>query len=387
MATSRKNTIITVSLIVAAFFLYYVLFMRRAFVRNDIRFPYFWSKELNRTLRRYVETLPSRQVLFVTGTYQSGKSRALDIISKELRDRLVIKLTGSNPLSLEVFADQLKHSILRGLINICPLMTADQIKTLNLPIDKRRPSKLSNEIHPIAAQINKQFTKILNTLVLDNNIVNSSAVWSFFALLNQYHDILRPVIIIQNSDGIFADKTSGIFEITEHVLRAKNQYNDFLPIVLEIHNSMIVKRFNKFSGQNILRFVETSELNETATEILIRNHVFSSSELKRVISVFGKHGGAMSHIYEDLKYGSSINEAIEKELHDTEDLVNNAVNFAGQRNEIPRLLCKSNGVISYPNKTKLVPFQQMFEKGLLYVDNELKIHVANKGILKSICNR
>ena len=75
------------------FVIYWIFFRRKPFVRIQGRIPYILPTNLNRTLTEYVKTAPSHYVLVLSGPYQSGKSRAMDIIAKSLKsNRLIFKV-------------------------------------------------------------------------------------------------------------------------------------------------------------------------------------------------------------------------------------------------------------------------------------------------------
>ena len=118
----KRSYTVPAILIGVAFFLYVVLLMRRSFVRNDQRLPFFWDRSLNVTLKKYVDILPSRYTMFLTGAYESGKSRTLYVLTDDLmkNERLVLNFDATKFNTTKEFVRHAVVVVKQALINLRP---------------------------------------------------------------------------------------------------------------------------------------------------------------------------------------------------------------------------------------------------------------------------
>lgn len=420
-----KSYIFPILLICIAFFLYYILFMRRTFIRSEERFPFFWNPVLNKTLKKYVSILPSRYIVFLTGPYKSGKSRTLynltnDLIQKE--GRLVLNFDFDSFNSTESLIKHAKIAIQNGLIELRPYINSHVLKevqpssfgtSLNIPpgLDILLSGVYGNLVKPI----DLLFNSINNS---DNqpdalHQYQTRAVWEFFKELNSYSNNLRPVIFIHGGDNLLhptGDKPinnnssySPLFEILRADLSRRNQYTNYIPIVIELHDSSLLPSFDdnpsiveEFGSMNSIRVVTTDgEINETASDILIRSRLFTSYEIRKMQKEIGKHGGSYAHILEGLKFGDKIENSIdiEKKMIDSEvkellhlSQLNSSYSSEQRRNRLIQKICKGKGDLFLSSRDDILLLKPLFQYGYLYNDEEMNTHVANKAVLRSICS-
>lgn len=158
---TKRNILLTIGLIVLAAFIYYIITMRRSFVRYSERIPYVWNDDFNLTLRQYINTAPTRNVLVLTGPYQSGKSRAMDVMATDLAAarHFVINCDLSTAKTPEDIISLFKIAVINGLSAVHPYLSSSQI---NKAADVFKPQKMSDkerEIEENAIEEEKELAK------------------------------------------------------------------------------------------------------------------------------------------------------------------------------------------------------------------------------------
>ena len=382
MEKGKSKRTLTAIIVCIVLFLYYVLFMRRGFVRSDARLPYFWDPILNQTLRRYVDTLPSRQVLFVTGGTGTGKSRAMDIIADKLTHdgKLAIVLDGENSADTEKFVRHIKRQILKALIAIRRYLPSDIVKQLQGNSGLSRRSPLPG-LDPSLSHFYGVLTSPIDESLCENGTVKMAKVWEFLDTLNGYHELIHPVLFVHAADRMW---DTPFFEAVRGPLSRKNLYESYVPVVAEMKNS---KNLLDLGTSNVVKIVATANaLNESAQDFLIRSRMYSSYEVRKVNNNFGPHGGVIAEVYEHLKFDVKIDQAI--------DLLNS---FYERRAAelIPKgirkpaslyALCKTGDALIV-DKNDAEMLSGLFEQGYVYNDASLHTRFAHKGLAKAFCSR
>ena len=141
---TKRNLLLALGVFVLVAFIYYIITMRRTFVRYSGRLPYIWNDDFNLTLRQYINTAPTRNVLVLTGPYQSGKSRALNVMANDLAAarHLVVNCDLSTAKTPEDVISLFKIAIINGLTAVHPYLSSSQI---NRAADVFKPQKMSSK--------------------------------------------------------------------------------------------------------------------------------------------------------------------------------------------------------------------------------------------------
>lgn len=392
--------------------------MRRTFIRSEERFPFFWNPSLNKTLKKYVSILPSRYIAFLTGPYKSGKSRTLynltnDLIQKE--GRLVINLDFDSFNTTESLIKHVKLSIQNGLIALRPYISSyalREVQPSSFGSSLNIPPGLDTLLSGVYVNLVKPIDLILHSENNSNHkSIQSRAVYDFFKELNSYRNNLRPVIFIHGGDNLLhptgdpnqSNFYSPIFSVLRACLARRNQYINFVPIVIELHDSSLLYPFDndtpiieEFGSMNSIRvFTTNGEINETANDILIRSRLFTSYEIRKINREFGKHAGPYAHILEGLKFGDKIENAIdaEKKAVDLEvkeflqlSRFNTTYSSEQRRNRLIQKICKEKGNMFFSHRDDILLLKPLYQYGYLYDDEQMNTHVANKAVLRSICS-
>ncbi|OHT07589.1 hypothetical protein TRFO_05246 [Tritrichomonas foetus] len=385
---AKRSYMFPITIISISFFLYYILFMRRQFIRSDQRLPFFWDRSLNKTLKQYVDILPSKYTMFLTGAYESGKSRHLYNFSTDLlrKQRLVINFDATKFSTSETFLEHALIAIRKSLIDIRPYLTSSVLKEI-APSSIGRAHFTPVGLDPSLLGVYNNLAHSLKSIVDDDGNVQSTGVHNFFESLDSYRESLKPVLFIHGGDYLY---NSPLFEIVRSIMTRKNQYQNYIPVVIELRDSSILFDFEECNILNKMRVSTAGDLNETALDILIRSKLFTSFEIRRISSQIGSQGGPLAHVLEDLKFDTKIEKAIENEIKAIETKVldvlrNNVSNY--KSSTVTTKLCKGNGHAFIAERNDLVMFKPLFKHGFLYVDEMLHTHVANKAVLRAICAR
>ena len=339
------------------------------------------SSSLNTSLKRYVETLPSRNTMFVTGAYESGKSQTLNLLAEDLftKQRLVFNLDASKFPDEVSFISHLKTSLLDGLLKLRPYLSSDIIKSLN-PRTHNKSIPLPSGLDPLLGPTYLRISKSIDQIVTNDGGISTTGVRSFLDTLQSFSSTIRPVIILHAGDALFGTRLSAI---VSSALSRKNLYNDFVPAVVELRDSSFLNAHSGPSSASTVRVACSEDFNESAHEALIRAKVFSAYELRRAAA---RLGGALAHVYEDLKFGVGIDEAIEREERRIEEGVAEAMQRVGKRTKFVGKLCRSGGKAFGDDEEEVKGLKPLFERGFLYTDEMMNTRVANKAVLRAICS-
>lgn len=195
---TKRNIILTAGIFVLIAFIYYIITMRRTFVRYSERIPYVWNDDFNLTLRQYINTAPTRNVLVLTGPYQSGKSRAMNIMANDLAAarHFVINCDLSTAKTPEDVISLFKIAVINGLISVHPYLSSTQI---NRAADVFKPQKMTNkekEIEEIAINEEKEHatkdTEFSSSKVQPNNEEKAQTLPNTAAKPNENHISASP---------------------------------------------------------------------------------------------------------------------------------------------------------------------------------------------------
>lgn len=387
MPKARQNFTIFFVFSIASLFLYYVLFMRRSFVRSNSRIPFMIPPSLNRTLQQYVSTLPSRSTMFVTGAYESGKSQALHALSRKLiekEQRLVLNLDAKKFSNSTEFVQEIRAELTAAFVDLTHYMEYNLKKEISTKYPSlNKFSKLPLGIDKMLETCYLKLENSANGIISRGGRVSTDGVHEFLSTMQLFYKELRPVIFVHGGDRL---KGSELWEVVEAALSRKNLYNDFVPIVVELDDSSMLNDYEYLNSYENVRIASSEDFNETASELLIRSRIFTSSELRKINNEFGLHGGSLSHIFEDLKFGLSIDDALEKEKEYIKENVYKNFHL-NKKSRFVSKICKSNGAAFIDNVMDLADLKPLFEKGYIYTDSNLQTKVANKVVLKAICSK
>lgn len=376
----KRNTLIGTGVFILLGFIYYVIFMRRTFQRFDYRIPYVWEKDFNRTFIHYLKTAPSRNVLLLAAPYQSGKSRAMDVMTDDLtyNGHLVINIDPTSATSTRELIKIIKMAVIKGMTTVrTQLSSSTKAHVGELfpqPYFKKQFSAFDSSM---AKAGNALFA------ILDNSTTNSQYISQFLDLLETLNPYLRPVIFIHNLQHI--QKISPeIYDAAKARLSRRSDYLDFVPVVCEIRDSSF--RMNQsYTLSSSFRIIDLPSLHDPSHRLVVTNKVLSSLELRKILDNFGGHGGIIERVYEDLRSGVEIEDAINKQMQLTKSFIRNTLGY-----KIPGIahhICAHDGFAPFDiqNISLAEPLLPLIHTGHLFITENLTIRAAHKGVLKAMC--
>lgn len=374
----RRNFYGIVLVLFLSAFVYAVISMKRTFVRHTGRIPYVWPPGLNSTLARHLSTRPTRNILLITGPYQCGKSRAMNIAAKSMLQskHFVINIDASNAFSDKDLIEIIKTATYRGLVNLFPLVSYSKLKKAT----KDYHTNVNWEITDLDPTVRAIYSQL--AMELDESLINPYSFVLFLDDLESLSETLQPVIFIHGLD-VIKEKAPSLYNVGKGRIEKLQLYNDNVPIVCEIRDSSF---FINKTMPLYVKIHEIKELKDPSRELIVSKHVFSSIELNKILSNFGGHGGTIERVFEDLKAGINIDKSI--------DIQQNAVSRYLKRllkDNIPQeqlnKLCNNNGTMKINNPQKLELLVPLFKsEHLLLTDNHL-VKIAHKGVYKSLCGK
>ncbi|OHT02885.1 hypothetical protein TRFO_06938 [Tritrichomonas foetus] len=370
----RRNAVLGVGVFLLAAFIYYIITMRRTFERHSGRIPYVWNHDFNRTLRQYINTLPSRNVLVLTGPYQSGKSRALDVMANDLStNHLVLNVDLSTAHSPEDVISLFRIAVINGLAAIYPHISSSKISKSSEEF--KSDFETDKNIDPFFGRVYNAFCR-----VLDRSLMYSYSFTKFFDYLESLKTTLRPIVFIHNFDN-FQVASPELYESAMARLSRRPLYLDFVPVVCEIRNSSF--RISNQITPESLRFLEVKELKDPTRDLVVLTRALSDLELRKIMAAFGGHGGTIDRVFEDLKQGMSIEKSIEKQQKAVETYLRNLLNgtFPQPLYEV----CRMNGAAKITNTDDLNALVPLLESGHLYLSPGFVVKTAHNGVKKALC--
>ena len=363
------------------------LIIRFRFIRKEEKFPFIWTFSMNRTIQNYVSKYPSREVLYVTGPYKSGKSRAMKIIQNQLisQGRLVVSVDANNFWPIGSFLSAIKGSIAQSLVEIKPKIPADVLRNLqerrqkfirNRKVNESIPENIDPSLHGVYSSLSNVVDKIF-----DGKEVSAFAVTKFFNRLEFYREQLRPVLIIHNYDRLLSSNVSAaLFDAIESRLSRRNLYGDFVPVICEVADTSIFARQKLDSIPSITATAETVPFTKKESEFLIENKYLRRSEFKKLYNAFGGHGGHFAECYEDLLYGEgeSIESIIKRRTNELDNKLANIMNDAA-KNAVRKVCRGKAGVNSIDD------LEPLLRRGYITLDRNLTFHFGSKVVEKILC--
>ena len=353
-----------------------IILLRKDFIREKGQIPYGWNKDLNYTLHDYIKTQPSRNILILTGSYQSGKSRAFEVLSNELKagsSALVISADFTTVFSEEDVLGILKiatykgFSLLRSPSNYYQRLFGDLFPQ-NVYDD-------DNGLYPTYARAFSALSKDLDSM--DKGNVGFSR---FFNKLEKINEILPVYIFINSLDNVYTYAPK-YFEILFARFQKRTTYTDFVPIACELKDSSLRLLFKQ--DDISVRIVDTNGgVSDPKHDFVSKSKVFREEELKEILKNFGNHGGMIERVFEDLKLGLTVEESIDLNQRKINQLSTETISHLSQENIT--FLC-TNETTAVLTKEDISTFKDLFSKGLISLTERMNFKFAHLGVRKAIC--
>lgn len=408
------------------------------FNRHMGQLPYLISESFNQSLSRFSQIRPSRKVLLITGACKTGKSRALNKFADEMRSNghLVINIDAAKAKNIVEFFNLIKHEVAANLVLVKQFISSTDLKQLSeieIPgVDYKSilnsiiQSNISSETIPSSAYLSSisssqqdsfwheyrtvhvpipsfpdsalirpylSLCAILeNVYDAQNQTFSEWAVHRFFDALEKYKNSLQPIIFIHNYEIIKAFKSKSdpllgvkLTEAAKARLSRRNLYRDYVPIFVEIKDSLLRIKLDT----NTFSIIQTDRPKNAYSAFVWHNRIFRHREYKRIVNHFGYHIGTFSRIFEDLKSNADLDTVIQNYQNSITETVKSIYAydsaFPNNGTDIMKRLCLSQGRMRITNMTDLRYLKPLFQNGFLFLKKGFKVRTVNKGVTNAIC--
>ena len=374
---NQRNILLSFGVFILSAFIYYIIAMRRSFERFNGRIPYVWNPDFNRSLRQYISTVPSRNVLVLVGPYQCGKSRALDVMAADLAKsrHLVLNVDLSTARDAADVASLFRIAVINGLAAVHPHLSSSKATKAGEVFSG--DEEIERNIDPFFGRVYNAFSRVLN-----KSINNSYSFTKFFDYLESLKTVLRPVVFIHDFENLQRASPS-LYEAALARFSRRPLYEDFVPIVCEVKNSsasMLKERIL----QPIFQIEEVKELKDPTRELIVLNRALSDIELRKIMAAFGGHGGSIERVFEDLKAGIPIDESIQIQQNAVESYLKILLN--GRFPSPLFRLCVSDDSIKLRNSTEISSLMPLLESGFIFLSKDDYARAAHPGVKKALCS-
>lgn len=349
--------------------------------------PFIPTAGINKTVRHYIETKPSRFVLLIGGPSQSGKSRLIDMLHQESIDnsRLSIRIDAGQANSIEDLMDFVKVGLVEGLAPIQTSINFKNVENFDMTETSTRKEKMNTE---------QKMTKLYKALVksIDSCYKNGFSernIHRFFEILEIVSDNFHPIIFVHNYDRISLLGTNDDPEFGKKLidsiiayLKHRDLYSQTIPIVLEIKNTLYLLQKNP---NPIFRYYEMEQLGDVTKDLVDNTPVFNLFELKSVIKSFGPHGGSIAKIFESLRYGMKIDNAIESLSKSIRKGLRAKISGNEHAIQLSKRICDGKGSMHVTNISDIKTLAPLFN-GYLYLSKDFQIKSSNKAVVRVLCS-
>ena len=353
-----------------------IILLRKKFIRITGQIPYGWNKDLNYTLHDYIKTQPSRNILILTGGYQSGKSRSFSVLSKELKaghSALVIQADFSTVFSEEDVLGILKiatykgFSLLRAPSNYYQRIFGDLFPQSEYGDD--------NGLYPSYARAFSALSEDLDSM--DKGNVGLSR---FFNKLEKINEYLPVYVFINSLDNVYTYAPK-YFEALFARFQKRTTYTDYVPIACELKDSSLRLLFKQ--DDISVRIVDTNGgVSDPKHDFVSKASAFRDDELKEVLKHFGNHGGMIERVFEDLKLGLTVEESIDLNQRKINQLATETISHLHPENVT--FLC-NNETTAVLTHDDISTYKALFSKGLISLTERMNFKFAHLGVRKAIC--
>lgn len=356
-----------------------VVYLTR-FVRYMGEMPYLWDPSFNQTLLSYTKTRPSRYVLALTGGYKTGKSTAMNLIAKYASNSqifpIVVDFDLANSLQdcIDIFKLQLLQTFSKGS-NKLDNSNLKALADLHLYdyLADRTTESLPN---PAFRTPYSAITNALNSITKHG--FNEYGVHRVLQVLAYYEPVFHFTIFIHNYDKIYQ------FENGEKITNAalsylvnNNQYINYLPIIVEVKNS-----YRRFNISRSVEYLPIPAFNAQINE-LVNKRYFRRKEANLILNQIGPNPGPFAEIHRAIRYGKTFEEAFEQAISRLDKYVESVADDKIRSETLPAF-CK-NGAKVVGSQKDIESIYPLFEKGLLVINNDLKIESGLPYSSKKYC--
>lgn len=397
----------------------WLLTKKKSFIRENGRMPFIWNRELNLTVKNYLETDPSNQILVISGPYKSGKSQILEQISDNLIrvKRFPLIMRADQSVTIEDLVDSIKISCLKTIDELSNQMTPVEIQkygTLSLssmsfskkrdhPLFSRAATNLYSHINSIGLANMYHYMET----VADSLLVVDKDPDLFFDLVNRIDLVIKPYVLIFGFNNLRKLKSKNGAELGSifynHSFNRfirRSQYTEYVPYILEITDTGVflnkTSRHIFESDQFVYGFTDLIE--NFIDEVSRKRSLFTQKEALYLQENFGGHGGSVSYVFHEMQVKRPIQESTETlnsklnvQLSQTVKNTSDPVWYqicSSKGNKGKNQVITNEGEVQWheiwPSGRKLL--KPLIKRGLIYTNVSKIIKPAHPGVYRYICS-
>ncbi|KAK8875351.1 hypothetical protein M9Y10_005516 [Tritrichomonas musculus] len=397
----------------------WLLTKKKSFIRENGRMPFIWNHDLNTTVKNYLNTDPSNQILIVSGPYQSGKSRVLELIAENLirTKRFPFIIRADQAATIEDLIDLTKINCLKTIDELSNQLTPVEIQkygTLSISSLHRSNKRDHPHFTGTASTSYSRITSIglANMYHYMETVANSLSVADkdpdlFFDLINRIDLVIKPYVLFfgfnnlrkkKNKNGV--DLGSILYNHSFERFMRRSQYAEFVPYIIEIKDSnLFLNKTNKLifkSNQFVYAF--TDQIENVIEEVSRKRSLFTQKEALYLQENFGGHGGSLSYVFHEMQVKRPIEESTEtlnaklklqlsQIIKNTTDPVYYQI-CASKGSKKSGQVAEGEGEIKWhdiwPAGRKLL--KPLIKTGLLYSNTSKIVKPAHPGVYRYICS-
>ncbi|OHS97510.1 hypothetical protein TRFO_36264 [Tritrichomonas foetus] len=381
---SRDRYLFRIGLIIAAILqlIIILLYKRKSFIREHGRMPFIWNHKLNVTIKNYLSTVPSNQVLFISGPYQSGKSRILELIADFLisTKRFPFIMRADQSVTVEDLVDSIKINSLKVMQRLSQRLSPIEIQQFGALCQSKDVD------HPQFSDIGMARAYDYVESVADSLLGDTKL---FFDRLTRIDQSIPTCVLIFGFDRLLKMKSNNgtklgkiIFNETYHHFRHRTQYAEYIPYVIEIMDTSMFLRKKNSDPSFIYAF--TDQIENPVNMVSVQRNLFTTKETQFLVESFGGHGGSFSYVFDEMQIKRPIKQSTETLKQKLNVVLSNTIKET--KSPVWYQICQSDGEIPWNhvsmNKQLILP---LIKKGLLYANEDKIIKTAHPGVLNYIC--
>lgn len=397
----------------------WLLTKKKSFIRENGRMPFIWNRNLNLTVKNYLETDPSNQILVISGPYNSGKSHILEQISDNLihSKRFPLIMRADQSVTIEDLVDSIKINSLKTIDDLSNLMTPVEIQkyaTLSLssmafskkrdhPLFSRTASNLYSHIDSIGLANMYHYMET----VADSLLVVDKDPDLFFDLVTRIDQVIKPYVLIFGFNNLRKLKSKNganlgaiLYNHSFNRFIRRTQYTEYVPYVLEITDTGVFlnKSSRHYLESDLFVYGFTDQIENFIDEVSHKRSLFTQKEALYLQENFGGHGGSVSYVFHEMQVkrpieestktlNSKLNLQLSQTVKNTTDPVWYQI-CSSKGNKKNNQALTNEGEVKWhdiwPAGRKLL--RPLIKKGLIYTNVSKIIKPAHPGVYNYICS-
>ena len=317
----------------------------KVFVRNPNPLPFLIDPMINQTISNFYRTNYPRSVMILTGSYKSGKTSILKHFFEEEQKspHLPLFLDFSTAKNAEEMKNQLRCSLIQA---IRLYLNRNSQKRINI-------QELSSIYQPMFASITKfmdgEFS--FRQFVADTQDLFPNQTLSIF--LNDVMNLKSLMPTLSNS-LLYSFSDFDMYESKTHILM---EYSD--PSIHYMNFSPHYQIISVSDVKDPFLFVEPFKS-------------FSNAEMKKILYSIGPHGGEIESIFQEVKKGKTIDQAIQNRYSYISKMISNLTHS-------PKFC--TGGYLTFNEHDSI----ELIRKGYFFIDEKGVLYPANKIVHKCAC--